>query len=75
MTDIRTRLAAAIAAPKTHASVIKFSDGSERRTPHQSEAVAHLSLRSYIPLIGKHTYISRETGLGKQIVSCEVVAL
>lgn len=77
--DIRARLEAAVAArnaaPKTHASVITFSDGSERRAEHTSEAAAELSLRSYRPLVGKHRYISRVTGKHITIVSCEVEAL
>lgn len=78
-TDIRARLEAAVAtrnaAIKTHASVIIFSDGYERRAEHTSEAAAELSLRSYRPLIGKHRYISRATGKHITIVSCEVEAL
>lgn len=79
MTDLNTiilnRIAAEQSAAKTHASVITYSDGSEQRIEHASAVQADNALRSYRPLIGKHTYISRTTGLKKTIVSCEVVAL
>lgn len=64
-----------LAAAKTHASIITYSDGSVQRIEHNNEKSAHNALQSYIPLIGKHEYISRATGAKIEIVSCEVVAL
>lgn len=64
-----------LAKPKTHASVIAYSDGSEQRVEHNSELTAGNYLSSYRPLIGKHEYISRANGKKITIVSCEVVAL
>lgn len=68
-------IARELAKPKTHASVLTYSDGSEQRVDHNSELTAENFLRSYRPLIGKHEYISRLTGLKITIVSCGVVAL
>lgn len=73
--DIHARLTALTAKPKTHASVITYSDGSEQRVPHPSELQASNYLRSYRPLIGRHQYVSRATGQKITIVSCEVEAL
>lgn len=73
--DIEARMAALRAAPKTHYSVMAYSDGSERRAEHISEKAAELSVQSYRPLVGKHEYISRATGLKIKIVSIEVGAL
>lgn len=72
---IEARIAAALAARKTHASVITYSDGSVQRIDHASEIQADNALRSYRPLIGKHKYISRATGKQITIVSCEVVGI
>lgn len=74
-TDILNRIAAAQSATKTHASVITYSDGSEQRIEHASALQAENALRSYRPLIGKHSYISRATGQKITIVTCEVEAL
>lgn len=77
--DIRARLEAATAAhavaTKTHFSVLHFSDGTERRHEHTSEKAAELSVQSYRPLVGKHQYISRSTGLKITIDRIEVGAL
>lgn len=73
--DIEARIAGLRAAPKTHYSVMTFSDGTERRTDHISEKAAEFSVQSYRPLVGKHEYISRATGLTIKIVAIEVGAL
>lgn len=77
--DINARLealtAAHKAAPKTHYSVLHFSDGSERRHEHTSERAAELAVQSYRPLVGKHKYISRATGEHITIARIEVGAL
>jgi len=72
---IEARMNAIRNAPKSHASVITFSDGTERRADHPTIEAAELSLRSYRPLIGRHEYISRSTGKKITIVSCEVIAI
>jgi len=73
--SIEARIAAALSAAKTHASVTTYSDGSEQRIDHASSVQADNALRSYRPLIGNHEYISRATGKKITIVSCEVVGI
>lgn len=77
--DIRARLSAATAAHnaahKSHYSLIKFSDGSERRAEHTSERAAELAVQSYRPLVGKHRFISRTTGKHITIAAIEVGAI
>ena len=73
--QIAARIAAAQAKAKTHTSVITYSDGSVDRVDHASEVQAGNYVARYLPLVGKHEYISRATGLKKTIVSCDVVAL
>jgi hypothetical protein len=79
MTDltnsIHDRLAALMATPCTHASLITYSDGSVQKVDHRSAAAAESYLSGYRRLIGKHEYISRTTGKKITIVSCEVLGL
>ena len=65
---------AALAAPKTHAAVITYSDGSQHRLECRSEATARNHLEVYRGQVGRDL-ISRKTGMTIRLVSREVVAL
>jgi hypothetical protein len=73
--DIRAFLEAQAAKPKTHETVVAYSDGSVQRIQHNNPKSAANYADRYRPLIGKHQYISRATGKQISIVACEVVEL
>lgn len=64
----------ALAAPKTHAAVITYSDGSQHRFETRSEVTARNHLDAYRGQVGKDL-ISRATGKAIRLVSREVLAL
>jgi len=74
MTNAMNLINAALAAPKTHAAVVTYSDGSVHRLETRSEATAHNHLDSYRGQVGREL-ISRATGNTIRLVSREVVAL
>lgn len=67
-------ISAALAAPKTHAVVITYSDGSEHRLETRSEVTARAHLEVYRGQMNRDI-ISRETGKTIRLMSREVVAL
>lgn len=72
--DAMDLINAALAAPKTHATIITYSDGSQHYYEHRSELVANNHLKNYRGQMGRDL-ISRTTGKTIRLVSCEVRAL
>lgn len=67
-------IAAALAAPKTHAVVTTYADGTVQRHETRSLATAENWAIGERRKIGR-TLIDRATGRNVQVVSVEVVAL
>ena len=69
------RINAALAMPVTHVTVVTFSDGTAWRVDARSLAAAESFASRYLPLVGKHEYISRETGDKIKIATVKIVRL
>lgn len=72
--DAMDLINAALAAPKTHATTITYSDGSQHYHEHRSEQVANNHLETYRGQMNRDL-ISRSTGKTIRLVSREVKAL
>ncbi len=72
--DVIAKLNALAAAPKTHACVVTYADGRERRTEFPFESMARACAGRERVKAGKNL-IDRATGKAVRIVSVEVIAI